>query len=224
MTGGSISARGPNGLRLFGDVVTNAAAASATLSGKLDLGGVARTFNVGDGAAIYDLVIDGVVSNGGVIKQGPGSMGFFGGTPNTYTGATTVNAGGLTLAKLAGITAVAGPLVIGDGSGPLGIETAADLVHVLSANQIADSQPITIAATGRLELAGTETIGGLTMTGGVVSIFESAVLTLTSDITFNASLAATFIGLLDLSRNPGALRWARPPGTSTLRTFQVFNS
>ena len=42
-------------------------------------------------------------------------MTLTGATADTYTGTTTVKGGTLILNKLAGVTAIAGPLVIGDG-------------------------------------------------------------------------------------------------------------
>jgi len=88
-------------LLLQGDVTTYASAASSNISnglaftnsGTIDLGAGTRTFTVADGAAASDLIVGAVITNGAVTKAGPGVLDFNG--VNTYTGATTVNAGTL---------------------------------------------------------------------------------------------------------------------------------
>src|SRR5262249_62024843 len=99
MPGGSIDTR-TGTLVLNGALPTNAAAASATIAGKLDLGGGTRTFTVARGTSpTTDLDISAAISNGGVTKNGAGGLRYSGGSPNTYTGTTTVNAGLLALRK-----------------------------------------------------------------------------------------------------------------------------
>src|SRR5262249_35829097 len=66
---------------------------------------------------------------------------------NTYTGTTTVAGGTLVLKKPAGVNAIAGPLVIGDGEGG----EKSDVVELRESNQIADGAPITILWTGMLK-------------------------------------------------------------------------
>src|SRR5439155_25243152 len=70
-----------------------------------------------------------------------GSLSLGGTTANTYRGPTTVNSGTLDLNKTAGVTAVAGNLVIGSGAG-----TAT--VRLLASNQIADTSGVTLSAAG----------------------------------------------------------------------------
>src|SRR5262249_35620365 len=65
---------------------------------------------------------------------------------NTYSGTTRVNGGTLVLQKPAGVKAIAGPLVIGDGVGG----AKADVVSLAAANQIADTVPITLNSSGLL--------------------------------------------------------------------------
>lgn len=195
MLGGSVSASGALGLRPFAGIVTQPSAQTATISGKVDLAGATRTFTVNDGAGtpFYDLVIDGVISNGGVTKDGAGNMYFVGALANTYVGTTTVNSGGLTLGKTSGVTAVAGPLVIGSAG-----------VQLDSDNQIADTAPITINGGFLQPYLGSDTIGPLTMTGGGISIFEGRTLTLSAGLATNASANSSVI-TTGGTGNPGQL-------------------
>ena len=98
---------------------------TATISGPLNLGGVSTNFDIGNGAAPTDLLITGVLSNGGVSKTGLGTLSFGGTGANTYTGLTTVSAGTLMLSKTAGVNAVGGDVTITGGT--LSLEAASQL-------------------------------------------------------------------------------------------------
>jgi autotransporter-associated beta strand protein len=146
--------------------------------------------------------IDGAVANftspGSLTKLGAGTLTLAGSTANTYTGVTTVNAGNLVLNKTAFNGALAGPLVIGDGSGT-------DTVFLLVANQIANTSAVTINPSGVLNLDGhNESIGPLTMTGGlattgagILRVFTS--VTATSDPAGNSARIQGNLALLDPS-------------------------
>src|ERR1051325_3209168 len=58
-----------------------------------------------------------------------------GGTANGFTGVTTVNSGVSQLGQTAGVNAIGGALVIGDGRG----SSNTDVVRLLANDQIADS-------------------------------------------------------------------------------------
>lgn len=122
-------------------------------------------------------------------KVGEGTVQFFGASPNTYTGLTTVANGRLDLQKQVAIfpfpplTAILGPLTIGDGAGA----TNSAEVRLLNSNQIATDQPVTILGDGNLNLNGnSQTIASLTMTGGNVTT-AAGTLTLGGDVVTNAS-------------------------------------
>lgn len=95
---------------LSGDLnVTPLAGAAASIGvgvgsgvvGTVDLGGAARTINVANGAAAVDLTISVPVVNGGLVKQGAGTLALTG--LYAYAGDTSVEAGvlSLTSARLA---------------------------------------------------------------------------------------------------------------------------
>jgi fibronectin-binding autotransporter adhesin len=92
MTGGMVTTVSGGGtLWLNGGLNTNGSSVVASISTQLDLIGGTRTFTVADGAVVNDLDVTGVVSNGGIIKNGLGALRL--GAANTYAGGTTINAG-----------------------------------------------------------------------------------------------------------------------------------
>lgn len=118
MTGGNVTT-GAGTLTLGGNVTGNASANTATISGKLALGGN-RIFDIADGAAATDMLVSAVVSGAfSVTKNGNGELVFSG--ANTYTGPTTVNAGDLststfTLAEGGAVTIAAGATYTSTGT------------------------------------------------------------------------------------------------------------
>lgn len=88
-------------LLLKGNVSTNASAATATIAnglalanpGSVDLDSGTRTFTIADGAAATDMLISAAISNGSLTKVGTGLLQLS--CANSYSGATTVNAGTL---------------------------------------------------------------------------------------------------------------------------------
>jgi autotransporter-associated beta strand protein len=75
---------------------------SMNLSGAINLGAAIRTITVGDTTFDVDSTLSGVISNGGLIKAGAGTLVLSG--ANTYTGATTVSGGTL---RLGGVDRIA---------------------------------------------------------------------------------------------------------------------
>ncbi|HEV8607331.1 MAG TPA: autotransporter-associated beta strand repeat-containing protein, partial [Tepidisphaeraceae bacterium] len=105
---------------------------STTLA-NVGLGGVNRTINVAEGGATDDLGITGVVSNGGIIKTGPGTLGLTG--INTYAGGTTINQGSVRITSDASLGNAGSAVTLNGGmlwiSGP-----------------VTSSRPIVVSATG----------------------------------------------------------------------------
>lgn len=97
MTGGMIL--NPR-LRLTANTNVLAHTESAVISGgSIEFFGSTRTFNVADGAAIDDLIVSSRISNGGLIKSGPGQLVLSGAEANDYAAGTTVNTGTVIAAK-----------------------------------------------------------------------------------------------------------------------------
>lgn len=121
-----------------------------------------------------------ITGTGNLVKEGDGTLALGGAAANTASGFTQVNEGELRLAKSAGITAIAGPLIISTNA----VYNASQTAKVVSfANhQIADTSPITLRATGLLDLNGSqESIGALTILGGTIKT-GSGTLTFLEDI------------------------------------------
>jgi autotransporter-associated beta strand protein len=126
---------------------TNTLTAASTMT--VDLIGA-----IGDGGNAFGLTLGG----GGTYNIGstsaPDSVA------NTYTGLTTVSAGGVTLNKAAGIDAIAGNLTINGGTLTLGANN----------ENIANTSTVTINSGATFAMsARTETVGGLNVSGGTLS-------------------------------------------------------
>ena len=195
LVGGAVTT-GAGVLTINGLVVTTEAASAATISGNLSLGGAVVPFSIADGAATTDLDISAVVSNGGITKNGAGTLKLSGTANNTCADFTTVNTGTLLLGKTAGINAIAGDLAIGDGVGGYDL----DVVRLAASNQIPDSAVVMLTWGGLFDLAGySETITSLCMTGGHITT-GAGVLTLKGDVAGYLSASTALIsGNLNLN-------------------------
>jgi fibronectin-binding autotransporter adhesin len=175
---------GAGTLTLGGNVtltVVGTGATGATISGHLGLGSATRTFNVAHGSAAADLDVSAVIGGtGGVSKTGAGFLQYSGTAANAYSGLTIVSAGALTLAKTAGVTALAGD-----------VTTSNAILSLSSSNQIADTAAVTVNGTGGFGMNGfSETIGSLA--GSSNMALGAGALTVGANNT-----STTFSGLLD---------------------------
>lgn len=143
-----------------------------TSTSSLDLGGVVHAFNITEAVNInIGVEIEGVISNGGILKTGPCILKFLGSNANTYTGLTTVQQGKLLLGKDPNVIAVAGNIEINGGT-----------LDVQAINQIANTSLVTIDAGSFLMNSNAQTISSLTYNGGTLNQ-GGATLSLASTLT-----------------------------------------
>jgi autotransporter-associated beta strand protein len=214
--GGSITGGAGGMLNLNGGlasgITTFAASDSARISTNLNLGATQRVFNIANGLASDDAIVDGAISNGSLLKNNAGQLVLAGDGANTY-GATSVTAGTLVLRKAAsGTVAAAGDVSIGDGSG-------VDTVRLGQSEQIGDSATVTLASSGVLDLSTfNETIGALTNNGGQVTVSAGGKLTVTNTLTVNgaAQLPSSRISAGNLSISSGGVATLTPGGDAPM--------
>lgn len=197
ITGGSVGASifNFNGGTLKANSAGLSLATSLTTVNVRDGGAVidSNGFNLSFSKALGHSTIDGDAEiDGGLTKIGNGVLTFAGAEANTYTGMTRLLAGGLDLAKTAGVQSVAGDLTLGDGS-------AGVLLKLVNSEQIADDSVVhllgTDALAGVLRLNGrTETLGGLSSTGGAGIVENESASNAT--LILNTSGTQSFSGLL----------------------------
>ncbi|MFM9960443.1 MAG: beta-propeller fold lactonase family protein, partial [Planctomycetaceae bacterium] len=155
-----------------------------TYTAAVNHGSTGSTWSLADANGSMSGIISG---SGGFTKNGTGTLTLSGTSANTFTGTTTVNAGALQLSKTAGLNAIGGALMIGNGSGT-------DTVRLINANQIPDTTDVTIATGGVFDLNGqAETIDALTGTGSVTSSVAGAV---TLTIGANNDATPSFSGVI----------------------------
>ena len=148
------------------------------------------------------LTIGGVIDGPGKLtKADAGTLMLSGSNPNTFTGGTVVNLGWIDLAKSANVAALPGPITVGTTNYP----GADSRLHLLAAEQIPNSVPVTINASGAFLLNNfVETVGGLNLLGGWVSATNLGLLILNGDLDAqvaklaNGSLAPGISGHLSL--------------------------
>ena len=186
ISGSGFTLTNPFTLVSTGNAIVNQSG-NNTLSGAITLSANATI----DVAATDTLDLSGIISGGagyGVTKTDAGTLEYSGGSINTYSGATTVDEGELSLSEPANIVAVPGDLIIGDGT-----DTALAIDN--AGGGIASTSNVTIdGASAVLTLYYTnDTIATLTMTGGTIGTW-SGTLTVNGGITANASPNVASIG------------------------------
>jgi len=203
-------------LTLAADSRINADAGTLTLSNAVT--GSAKNLTLG-GAG--NITVSGVITTGTgtVAKDGAGTLTYSGATANTYTGTTTVSGGTLVLGKTAGVNALAGNLVIGDGTGT-------DTVRLDQSNQIVDTAALTLNTGGVFNVNGlTETIAGLSsaaagsqvqLGAGTLTVANATANTYAGAITGSGGLTKTGAGRLTLSGSNAGYS-----GTTTVNAGQV---
>ena len=196
MNAGAITGIGTTTFDLFNNgtsITTVAAATPSTISGLLlQLRQDETQFIIADGAAIEDLAISAVLTNGNtgnhnLIKSGLGTMVLAG--ANTYTGATNVNAGTLTVTGTLAATAVtvASSATLDAGSNISGKTALGASVTINSGGHLAFHIAATAAAQVTRTITGTLTLS----TGNLVDVLAAAT---PADGTYTLVTAAGITG------------------------------
>ena len=138
-------------LTLGGNVSVAAPTTTSILSSEINLGGATRTFTVADGPMTPDLNAAREISNGGIVKEGAGSLSL--GSSDTFAGGLTVNAGEVALGS--DTSAGTGALVLNDTAAVRSIEGPITLANVLTIGG-----NITVSGAQAITFGGTTTLTG----------------------------------------------------------------
>ena len=159
-----------------GAITLGSAALITSDAGTLNLdGGVTGAFGLTLGGASNTTVAAITTGSGTLIKDGAGIAALTG--ANTFTGATTVNAGTLD------VTGSLASIVVTVNGGTLQVDGAS----------LDDTAAVTLAGTGNLTLTGAETIGALAgVTGTTVTLGAN---TLTTGDATNTTMAGIIDGV-----------------------------
>jgi autotransporter-associated beta strand protein len=136
------------------------------------------TFDIAAGQLVN---VFGGISGGGVLfKDGNGNLAFAGASPHSYLGGTSVEAGTLSLAKPAGVTAIPNS----DPFESLVIINPNARLILLNSNQIADGAALILNETAQFLMLNnsSETFAGLSLRGVTVNT-GGGTLTITNSIS-----------------------------------------
>jgi len=204
---------GAGTLALNGDVTGIAAATQSSISGNLSLQGAVRTFNVDDGSSPVDLLVTAMISdgsgNGGILKSGTGVLRLTG--SNTYSGATTLNAGTLALANTSALGSTAQGILV-NSNGLLSLEGINLTGETLSISGgtiestgtsnywsgnigLANTSIISVATNAPLNLA-----GGISGTGGFTKTGEGKLILSGNKSNGHSGITTVAQGMLLLSK------------------------
>jgi autotransporter-associated beta strand protein len=224
---GNNTALGTGSLTLTGGVLQSSSSTSTvalnntfTVNGPATVGGsnnltLSNTGTLNSTLMVANLgtiTVSGTLGgNGGLTKRDVGLLTISGNTNNTYVGETKVMAGMVKLSKTGGIRAIPGALTIGDGSN-------AAVVQLTARDQTAPTSAVAVDQGAQLDLNNNaDTVGGLTLTAGLVTTGGSGVLTLNGNIVTNAAAtAATINGNLALGTATRAITVVHGTGPGDL--------
>lgn len=168
---------------------TGNATATASVSGKLDLGGATRTFNIQDstGAAI-DMEVSAAISNGGITKNGTGTLALSG--TNTYSGLTTVSAGTLIVNGTLG----SGGVTVASGATLGGNITAGGTTTIQSGGTLSVGNSPGTGNFATLSLAGTTLTQFNANPARSLAGTDYDTINITTGLTYGGELRLTFDG------------------------------
>ena len=209
---------GAGTLTIGGNVNVTAATATSVISGDLNLGGATRIFTVADAAGTVELNMAGVVSNGGVIKEGAGALVLA--TSNTFAAGLTVNAGEVSFGS--DTSAGTGALILNDtarvrsNEGPIlvpNVLTIGGNITVSGSEQIAFGGATTLTGTRTITTTNTQTTsinGAIGQDAAGRGLVKAGLRTL----SLGGAAANTFTGLTMV--NEGTLLLAKTGGVNAI--------
>ena len=157
---------------------SNRSDSTVTVQNAIALGNLNRTIEVANGSAATDAILSGVLSGtGGLVKSGAGALILSG--SNTYTGATTINAGTLQIGA-------------GSTTGSLSSSTAITNNGTLAINR-SDAITIsnTISGTGNLTKLGA---GNLTLSGASANTYTGTTTVSAGTLTLDKTSGVVAVG------------------------------
>ncbi len=220
INGGTIQS---SGTRTFANAITiggnftNSGTGNATFSGSVALGASTRTItNESSGNRIYSNVISGA-SGAGLTFNGSGSGITFLSGANTYSGATTIQAGTVALG-LNGTIANSTSIVVGNaGSSGAILDTTAKTGFTVSSTQtLSGIGTVNVGGSNTLTISGQHSPGNAGTSGGVG----------TQAVTGSLSYGANSIFNWDLNENSITTGFDKVTATGTIganATSAVFN-
>ena len=149
----TLNATGANGNVAGSGLVVEAGSGAHTIASRVALGADQTWWNY----ASNTLTVSGAISGARSLGL-TGEFTFSGAAANTFSGGATLYSGGLTLAKTAGVDALAGDLTVNGGT-----------VRWAANHQVKDTAGVSVSG-GVLDLgAFEETVGALTVNGGSIT-------------------------------------------------------
>jgi autotransporter-associated beta strand protein len=185
---------------------------------EINLGAVARTFNVADSATVS--VAPDITGDGGLIKAGPGTLVLTTASTSTYTGATSVTAGVLEVAgSITGtskVDASGGGTLSGSGSvNP----AAAGNVNILAGGKLSPGPfmaTLTVNLTGGGEL---DLSPGVAAANSQALVFDLDLPFLSDKVAINGGALRIGTGVLDF----GDFAFTSQPNFDPAGTYTLFD-
>lgn len=114
----------------------------------------------------YLCIVGSISGPGGVVIGGGNAFYYYGSSDNTYSGTTVVTGtSSLSLAKDSGATAISGPVILGNATDPMN----SSWMIISNPNQILNTVPIFVNASGELNVATNDIVGSLTLSNGIAA-------------------------------------------------------
>jgi len=190
LTGGSVTT-GAGTLTVAGTVSSLSSMVSGTISGNLNLNAGTRTFTVADGGAADDLAISALVSNGGLMKDGPGLLLLSRSAGNGYAGGTIIEDGTLRVSNTSGSATGTNTVVVNSGGTLAGAGIVTGAVSINSGGALAPGAGIGTLLTGALSLNANSTSRFELSLPGVVGGSTNDLVTVNGALTLDGLLVVT---------------------------------